>query len=255
MTTDHDHDVRKLYRESAADEPPAALDHAILKAARESVAPARKPKPWWLRFALPLQLAFSAVLVAMLALMVDRSPPDGSSVTDRPEPQQAPASGSVKESPPMADSPEGGSPVAPQANEAKARPAAPMELAAPSPRADRKAEAAPAALPAPGRSERASAEKAVAADATAPVGAPPLEAAKSGTASTGAMPSAGVSPLAGAPAANRMAVARNPSDWLAAIERLAATGEKSAARTELESFHKAYPEYPVPSALEKLLAP
>ena len=51
-----------------------------------------------------------------------------------------------------------------------------------------------------------------------------------------------------------MAVARNPSDWLAAIERLAATGEKSAARTELESFRKAYPEYPVPSALEKLLA-
>ena len=53
-----DHDVTKLYHEGSADEPPAALDRAILKAARENNTPAREPrKPWWLRFALPLQLS------------------------------------------------------------------------------------------------------------------------------------------------------------------------------------------------------
>jgi hypothetical protein len=52
-----------------------------------------------------------------------------------------------------------------------------------------------------------------------------------------------------------MAVAINPSDWLAAIERLAGTGEKTAARAELEAFRKAYPDYPLPERLEKLLAP
>ena len=55
--------------------------------------------------------------------------------------------------------------------------------------------------------------------------------------------------------AKRAAAAQSTSDWLAAIERLADTGEKTAARAELESFRKAHPEYPIPERLEKLLAP
>jgi hypothetical protein len=58
-----------------------------------------------------------------------------------------------------------------------------------------------------------------------------------------------------APAANRAAATRSPSDWLAAIERLAAAGEKTGARAELEAFHKAFPDYPVPERLERLLEP
>jgi hypothetical protein len=65
----------------------------------------------------------------------------------------------------------------------------------------------------------------------------------------------GVAPSTLAPAANRAATARSPTDWLAAIERLAGSGEKTAARAELEAFRKAYPDYPVPERLEKLLAP
>ena len=42
---------------------------------------------------------------------------------------------------------------------------------------------------------------------------------------------------------------------LAAIERLAAAGERAVARAELEAFRKAYPDYPLPQGMEKLLAP
>ncbi|MFZ1899968.1 MAG: hypothetical protein WAU35_05665, partial [Azonexus sp.] len=130
------------------------------------------------------------------------------------------------------------------APEARARLPAPIESRPSSPKADRKAEAAPAAIPVPGPSERASAEKAAAEDAAAPVGGQSLEAARTEPAAAGA-----------APAANRAAVARSPSAWLAAIERLAGTGEKTAARAELEAFRKVYPDYPLPERLEKLLAP
>ena len=96
----HDHDVSKLYHEGSADEPPAALDRAILKAARENIAPVREArKPWWRRFALPLQLAFSVVLVTMLALTVDRNPPEVPAVTERTEPQQAPVPAPHKAAP------------------------------------------------------------------------------------------------------------------------------------------------------------
>ena len=248
------HDVTKLYHEGSTDEPPAALDRAILKAARENITPAREPrKPWWLRFALPLQLALSAVLVTMLALTVDRNPPEAPAVTERTEPQQAPASATLKAEPAGAGPTAGGSPAAVQAPEARAPLAAPSESRPSSPRADRKAEAAPAAIPVPGRSERASTEKAVVDDAAAPVGGRSLEATRPGPAAAGAVP--GVAPSSGAPAANRAITARSPSDWLAAIERLAGTGEKTAARAELEAFRKAYPDYPVPERLEKLLAP
>jgi hypothetical protein len=241
----HDHDVSKLYHEGSADEPPAELDRAILKAARENIAPVREArKPWWRRFALPLQLAFSVVLVTMLALTVDRNPPEVPAVTERTEPQQAPVPAPHKAAPGGADLTAGESPAASPAPEARARLPAPIESRPSSPKADRKAEAAPAAIPVPGPSERASAEKAAAEDAAAPVGGQSLEAARPEPAAAGA-----------APAANRAAAARSPSEWLAAIERLAGTGEKTAARAELEAFRKAYPDYPLPERLEKLLAP
>ena len=230
MTNAENDDIHKLYQEGSANEPPAALDRAILIAARESVAPSRKPRPWWLRFALPLQLAFSVVLVVMLALNLERNPSDISSVTKGVESQPAPDAGSRKASPAVADSAAGRSSAAPPATEAKARPAAPPDSAVPSPGTARKAEATSAALPVPGRSEQDAAESA------ATVGVPLPETAK-------------------APAANGIAAARRPPEWLAAIDRLAQTGEKAAARDELEAFRKAYPEYPVPDKLKKLLAP
>ena len=204
MTAGHDDELKKMYREGSAEEPPAALDRAILKAARESVTPAQKPqKPWWLRFALPLQLAFSVVLVAMLALTVDRNPPDAPALSDSAEPRQAP-----------------GSP----ANEAEARLSAPQASSAPVRRVERKMEAAPVAPAMPGKAQADSAEKAGAGDVAAPAGA-------------------------------RSSEATSPSDWLAAIERLAAAGDKAAAGVELAAFRKAYPDYTVPERLEKMLAP
>lgn len=58
-----------------------------------------------------------------------------------------------------------------------------------------------------------------------------------------------------APAGARSSEAASPSGWLAAIERLAAAGDKAAAGVELAAFRKAYPDYPVPERLEKMLAP
>ena len=250
----HDHDVTKLYREGSADEPPAALDRAIVRAARESIAPALETrKPWWLRFVLPLQLALSVVLVTMLALTVDRNPPGVPAVTERTEPQQAPVSAPHKAAPSGVDSAAGESPAASLAPEARARLPAPIESRPSSPKADRKAEAPSAVLPVPGRSDRDSAEKAADENAAAPAGRRSLEAARPGPAAAGVAP--GAAPSNGAPAASRDAAARSPSDWLAAIERLAAAGEKAAARVELEAFRKAYPDYPIPEGLEKLLAP
>ncbi|HRH14310.1 MAG TPA: hypothetical protein PK225_08140 [Azonexus sp.] len=243
MTNAENDDIHKLYQEGSANEPPAALDRAILIAARESVAPSRKPRPWWLRFALPLQLAFSVVLVVMLALTLERNPPDIPSVTERAKPQPAPNTGSRKTSPVVAESAADRSLAAPQPTAAKARPAAPPDSAVPSPGAARKAEATSAALPVPGRSEQDAAESA------ATVGVPSPETAKAGSAPRV------LSLSAEAPAANGIAAARRPPEWLAAIDRLAQTGEKAAARDELEAFRKAYPEYPVPDKLKKLLAP
>lgn len=248
MTAGDDQDVTKLYREGSAEEPPAALDRAILKAARESIVPARKPeKRWWSRLALPLQLALSAVLVTMLAVTVDRNPPDAPAVTEREQPQRAPDSAPLKAAPPVASGADG-PPAAQQAHEARARPAAPRESSLPALRAERKVEAAPPAPPAPDRSERSAADKVETRDAAAALAGRSAEAARPGPAAAGAAPGA-------SPAAKRAAAAGSPSDWLAAIERLADTGEKTAARAELESFRKAHPEYPVPERLEKLLAP
>ena len=247
---DHDRDVTRLYHEGSTDEPPAALDRAIVRAAMENIAPAREAmKPWWQRFALPLQLAVSVVLVTMLALTVDRNPLEVPAVRERTEPQQAP----LQTVPVGADPAAGESPAAAPAPAAKSRLAAPSESRPSSPKADRKAEAEHAAIPVPERSERVSAEKATAEDAAAPGGGRSLEAARARSAAAGVAP--GIAPSSGAPAANRVDIARSPSDWLAAIERLAGAGEKTAARSELEAFRKAYPDFPVPERLEKLLAP
>jgi hypothetical protein len=205
-----------------------------------------------LRFALPLQLALSAVLVTMLALTVDRNPPEMPAVTERTQPQRAPAAPPLKAAPAVAEPAAGGElPAAAPASAAKVQRQTPPESRASSPEAERKADAVPEAMPVPGRGDRAPAAKAEAGQLAAPSGARSQEAAAAGAGD--AVP--GVSSSAVAPAANRAAATRSPSDWLAAIERVAAAGEKTAARAELEAFHKAFPGYPVPERLEKLLEP
>ena len=249
----NDQDVTRLYHEGSADEPPAALDRAILQASRDSIAPARKAKkPWWPRFALPLQLALSVVLVTMLALTVDRNPPEVPALKERTE-QQAPRPAPLKAAPGGAERAAGEAPAAAPVPKATARLPAPGESPPSSPKVDRKDAEVPAAMAVPGRGERASAEKAEAGEVAAPVGVRSREAARQVPAAAGAAP--GVATSTSVPAAKPAAAASNPSDWLAAIERLAAAGEKAAARVELEAFRKAYPDYPLPEGLEKLLAP
>ena len=57
-----DERLSRLYRESAAGEPPPALDAVILAAARAAVAPAPPRRPGWRAWMLPTSLAATVVL-------------------------------------------------------------------------------------------------------------------------------------------------------------------------------------------------
>jgi hypothetical protein len=64
----------RRYRELGSEEPPPALDHAILAASRRAVAPRRR---WYI----PLAAAAVAVLAVGVALHVERQQPDPQAVT------------------------------------------------------------------------------------------------------------------------------------------------------------------------------
>ena len=93
-----DKDIRdpalsQLYRSTPAGEPPAALDAAILAAARAATAPEKRPRPWWQRLRLPVTVAATVVLAVMLSLTMERHPPGSEEAVPASAPQQsAPAS-------------------------------------------------------------------------------------------------------------------------------------------------------------------
>lgn len=71
----HDQRIVDLYHEGSTQEPPAALDAAVLSAARAALAepsPQRRKTGWWKRFSTPMQFAASFVLVALLSVLVTR---------------------------------------------------------------------------------------------------------------------------------------------------------------------------------------
>lgn len=68
MADERDPQVSRRYRELGAEEPPRALDEAILAASRQAVAPRRR---WYL----PLAAAAVALLAVGIALQMDRQEP------------------------------------------------------------------------------------------------------------------------------------------------------------------------------------
>ncbi len=80
MADERDPQVSRRYRELGAEEPPPALDEAILAASRHAVAPRRR---WYL----PLAAAAVALLAVGVALQVDRQQPDPEAVTAPTMPQ------------------------------------------------------------------------------------------------------------------------------------------------------------------------
>lgn len=230
-------EIAALYRQLPGEEPPAALDAAILAAAREAVVPAPRRIPWSLR----KSFAAAAVLVLVAGLgwrLLLPAPPATTSTgiestVQEPVEATAPAIAAPAESAHRA-----------------AEPAAAADETAPAPPAAPK-------VAAPARSTADSA-RAMQADAAldamrerslmrAP--APPPAAAPAPAPEADAMERAASAPR---PAYPRQAV-RSPEAWLGEIEALVADGHLAAARDELIAFRKAWPEHPLPAPLQAIL--
>ncbi|MBE0627249.1 MAG: hypothetical protein IH606_20815, partial [Burkholderiales bacterium] len=72
-----DPELSRLYREASSDEPPAALDAAILAAARKRAARPRSRglSPWW-RWMAPASAIATLALGVSLALLIERERPE-----------------------------------------------------------------------------------------------------------------------------------------------------------------------------------
>jgi len=215
--------LSRLYREAATEEPPAALDAAILAAARKHAArPERRKHASWLSWMAPVSAVATLVVGVSIAFLVQR---------DQPEPARD------MRIRPIAPRPRSAAPArtteSAEANAAGGAAAAKAEAAtAPLPR--------PAAPPAPAAQAFTGESRAKASE--------PRTMQESNVARDAAP---------GAPAAARLAplpqpsVQRSAESWLEEIGRLKREGHDKEAAQQLAEFRKAYPEHPVPEALLK----
>lgn len=130
--------IAALYRDASHDEPPAALDAAVLRNARRAVTP-RTAKPrtsWWMPWRVPFAFAAVAVLSVSIVLVAEREGGAPMKLEEREAPQAAaralepPATTAAREAPAPA---------------AEAQPAAEPKPAPPPPAVEARAKTAPAA--------------------------------------------------------------------------------------------------------------
>ena len=241
-----------LYRETATEEPPAALDAAILAAARKHAArPERRARSSWLSWMAPASAIATLVLGVSIAFLVQREQPaPARDLSIHPIALSAPSAGATQAA------------KAKTADRAAPAPAVKTEVPASAPAAPAPAAAAPAApvlspaaqaFPAENRAkasasdtkqesnvERDSALGRTGAPApAAPVAAPPAPVAA---------PAAAAGRLA---PLRQPAAQRSPEAWLEQISRLKREGRDKEAAEQLAEFRKAYPAYSVPEALLK----
>lgn len=241
------------YRAVADEAPPAALDAAILAAARAAVAaePVRV-LPWWRRLTVPAAVAASTLLAVMLSLTMERHPPMAPEVAS---PRAQPAT-ATQSSVPVGDVADR-SGLAKEAASPPARPSAPV--AAPVLRAEPDEKKAKATAPVPLARDRepalvapamegrlaapaAKAESRNAADSAAP------ERARPALSPAPAMAPAGAVPLP--EAAARRVAPRPEIVWLEEIRELRRQGKLEEAARRLAAFRTAYPDYPLPDDLK-----
>lgn len=224
-----DEGLSRLYREADGAEPPAALDRAILAAARAEVAPPRR-RAWWQSWTVPMGVAATVVLTATLTLMVQQE-------QERPAPETPPAQSA---------------PAAVPQEKAKAADLA-VKPAAPPPEA--KQEAAPREAERPPVAAPASAAEAV-APAPPPFAGEPkvLQAPPAPAMRQQAVPAADAVELRAKSAplrkeATGIAPAHTPEQWLEDIRRMKKQGKEKEADEALAEFRKIYPEYRLPDDL------
>jgi resuscitation-promoting factor RpfA len=237
--TEIDPKLSHLYREAASEDPPAALDAAILAAARERVAKPHKRsqrRERWSRWMVPAGAIATLVLGVSIALLVEREQTIDDTTLRKIEPRlESPAPARVTE------------------------PAKPKATAAPEVAV--KKEVPAAAMPAQAPVRRPAEPATSAADANQAEGRVNTTAPEMETGSTAARDAATSSPAAGAPAApavaarpapmRQQATQRSPQAWLEEISRLKREGREKEVAEQLAEFRKAYPAYAVPEALSK----
>ncbi len=230
--------ISKSYREGATDEPPVALDAAILTAARGRVAQPRRraASPWW-RWMAPAGALATLALGVALALLVERDQPQtGADLREAPEPKSPALAPRLPEPAPAPAPPEASARTRDSAVKAvpavRPQPAAAADAAA---SAAKPAEAAAETFPAQSR-----------AKASAPAASAPKAAAD---ANAEAEPRAAGAPAAGAAATG--AVQHSPEAWLEQIRRLKLEGREQEAAAQLAQFRLAFPAYALPQDLGK----
>lgn len=213
--SEHDRELSRLYRQASVETPHAALDAAILKAARDKLArPAKLTKPArarWSRWSAAAGLMATLVLAVSVTLMVERERPiTGERTVERSEaraPADARVDDAARSAPPAAM-------VAPPAQRLKER------AAAQSARAQRSASVEEPASRAPIATLPSAADLTVGREQAAP------------TASLLGK---------GAP--------ETPEARLEEIRRLKRDGFDQEVVVRLEAFRKEFPDYPVPKDL------
>jgi resuscitation-promoting factor RpfA len=229
--TEIDPKLSRLYREAATEDPPAALDAAILGAARRQVAKPQQ-RERWSRWMVPAGAIATLVLGVSIALLVEREQTidDKTMIEPRPE-NPAPARGAESAEPKVAGST--------TATVKKDAPAGPV----------------PAQAPVLQSAEQAS-SAADAAEGRAKITAPRMETEPTVArgAEMGRLGAGGpaASAVAAKPAPMRQqATQRSPEAWLDEISRLKREGREKEAAEQLLAFRKAYPSYAIPEALSK----
>ncbi|MFA7292407.1 MAG: hypothetical protein WC023_09180 [Rhodocyclaceae bacterium] len=235
----NDPGLSRLYHSATDEVPPAALDAAILKLAREALAAQPVPLPWWKRLRLPVAVAASMLLAVMLSLTMQGNP---SMVQEVAPPPSLPAAG--------VPATKGATDPASMAKEAVPPPAVRSERRAKAvesaPVGDR---TAPAPIsPSP---EGRLAAPAAKAESTNAADSAVAERPRTMQPAVPTMAPAG----AGAPApmlesAAKRAVPRPEAVWLDEIRELRRQGKQEEAARRLAAFRTAYPDYPLPDDLK-----
>ncbi|MCX7139942.1 MAG: hypothetical protein NT123_02345 [Proteobacteria bacterium] len=241
--SEFDPKLSRAYREASTEGPPAAVDAAILAAARRQAAQSRRPaRAPWLRWMAPASALATLVVAVALAFLVEREQPQTSEGTAiRAIPPLRPSAPPVRSFDPATE--KAADSAAPAAAMKKETPAVTAPLPAPI-----AALAFPAESRAKSAESRMSAQKAAESESmrqsnVARDSAPGIAGASSPTAPAAA---GKLAPLR--PEASR----RSPEAWLEEISRLQREGRGKEAAEQLAEFRKAYPAHAVPENLRGL---
>jgi hypothetical protein len=238
-----DSKVSRAYRAASSDGPPAAIDAAILAAARErQTRTVRRARPSRVRWFAPVGVMATIVIGVSITLLLEREHPELTEGRVSPagpplaaEASNLPAAASAKPKP-------AGRALA-DVSAKKEAVVAGQSMAERVPGSLESAPPAPIAFPAEARSKSAAARimEAPAAAATDSTGAGPAGA-------NARVPASVSAPM-------QQPGARSAEAWLADIAALRQQGREQDARAQLAHFRKSYPNHPLPDSLRDLAAP